>query len=58
MNANRLIAAVIGFIALIYILSSSIFVVDQRKFAVVFSFCQNLRVIENPCIKIKFTAPF
>lgn len=35
MNANRLIAAGIGFVALIYILSSSIFVVDQRKFAVV-----------------------
>ena len=36
MNANRLIAAGIGFIALIYVLSSSVFVVDQRKFAVVF----------------------
>jgi len=58
MNANRLIAAVIGFIALIYILSSSIFVVDQRKFAVVFSFGQIVRVIENPGIQMKFPAPF
>ena len=58
MNANRLIAAGIGFIALIYILSSSIFVVDQRKFAVVFSFGQIVRVIEKPGIQIKFPAPF
>ncbi|QWD91473.1 protease modulator HflC [Polynucleobacter sp. MWH-Braz-FAM2G] len=58
MNANRLIAAIIGFVALIYILSSSIFVVDQRKFAVVFSFGQIVRVIENPGIQLKFPAPF
>jgi len=38
MNMNRLIAGAIGFVVLIYILSSIIFVVDQRKFAVVFSF--------------------
>ena len=58
MNANRLIAAGIGFIALIYVLSSSIFVVDQRKFAVVFSFGQIVRVIENPGIQVKMPAPF
>jgi membrane protease subunit HflC len=58
MNANRLIAAVIGFVALIYVLSSSIFVVDQRKFAVVFSFGQIVRVIEKPGIQIKYPAPF
>jgi len=58
MNANRLIAAGIGFIALIYVLSSSIFVVDQRKFAVVFSFGQIVRVIEAPGIQVKLPAPF
>jgi len=58
MNANRLIAAGIGFIVLIYVLSSSIFVVDQRKFAVVFSFGQIVRVIEKPGIQIKYPAPF
>lgn len=58
MNANRLIAAGIGFVALIYILSSSIFVVDQRKFAVVFAFGQIVRVIENPGIQVKLPAPF
>jgi membrane protease subunit HflC len=58
MNANRLIAAGIGFVVLIYILSSSIFVVDQRKYAVVFSFGQIVRVIENPGIQVKLPAPF
>lgn len=58
MNANRLIAAGIGFVALIYVLSSSIFVVDQRKFAVVFAFGQIVRVIENPGIQVKLPAPF
>ena len=58
MNANRLIAAGIGFVALIYVLSSSIFVVDQRKFAVVFAFGQIVRVIESPGIQVKLPAPF
>jgi membrane protease subunit HflC len=58
MNSNRLIAAGIAFIALIYVLSSSIFIVDQRKFAVVFSFGQIVRVIEQPGLQIKYPAPF
>ena len=58
MNANRLIAAGVAFIALMYVLSSSIFVVDQRKFAVVFSFGQIVRVIEKPGIQVKLPAPF
>ena len=58
MNTNRLIAAGIAFIALIYVLSSSIFIVDQRKFAVVFSFGQIVRVIEQPGLQIKYPAPF
>jgi modulator of FtsH protease HflC len=58
MNTNRLIAAGIAFIALIYVLSSSIFIVDQRKFAVVFSFGQIVRVIEQPGLQVKWPAPF
>jgi len=58
MNANRLIAAGIAFVALIYVLSSSIFVVDQRKFAVVFSFGQIVRVIETPGLRVKLPSPF
>ena len=58
MNANRLIAAAIALIALMFVLSSSIFVVDQRKFAVVFSFGQIVRVIETPGLQLKYPAPF
>ena len=58
MNANRLIVAAIAFIVLIYVLSSSIFVVDQRKFAVVFSFGQIVRVIEEPGLRVKLPGPF
>jgi modulator of FtsH protease HflC len=58
MNLNRLIAGAIGFIVLVYVLSSSIFVVDQRKFAVVFSFGQIVRVIEKPGLQIKYPSPF
>ena len=58
MNLNRLIAGLIALIALAYVLSSSIFVVDQRKFAVVFSFGQIVRVIEQPGLQVKYPAPF
>jgi modulator of FtsH protease HflC len=58
MNANRLIVAGIAFVALIYVLSSSIFIVDQRKFAVVFSFGQIVRVIETPGLRVKLPSPF
>ena len=58
MNFNRLIAGLVALIALAYVLSSSIFIVDQRKFAVVFSFGQIVRVIEQPGLQIKYPAPF
>jgi membrane protease subunit HflC len=58
MNANRLIAAIGGLIALLYVLASSIFVLDQRNFAVVFAFGQIVRVIEQPGLQLKYPAPF
>jgi membrane protease subunit HflC len=58
MNLNRLIASSITLVALAYVLSSSIFIVDQRKFAVVFSFGQIVRVIEHPGLQFKYPAPF
>ncbi len=58
MNLNRLIAGLVALIAFVYILSSSVFVVDQRKFAVVFSFGQIVRVIEQPGLQVKYPAPF
>ena len=58
MNLNRLITSSIALVALAYVLSSSIFIVDQRKFAVVFSFGQIVRVIEHPGLQFKYPAPF
>jgi len=58
MNANRLIAAIGGLIALLYFLASCIFVLDQRNFAVVFAFGQIVRVIEQPGLQLKYPAPF
>lgn len=58
MNANRLLAGIVALIALMYVLASSIFIVDQRNFAVVFSFGQIVRVIEQPGLQIKYPAPF
>jgi len=58
MNANRLLAAIAGLVALFYVLTSSIFIVDQRNFAVVFSFGQIVRVIEQPGLQAKLPAPF
>ena len=57
MNLNRLIISIGALVVLVYALSSSIFIVDQRKFAVVFSFGQIVRVIENPGLQLKFPAP-
>ena len=58
MNANRLLASIAGLIALAYVLASSIFIVDQRNFAVVFAFGQIVRVIEQPGLQMKYPAPF
>ena len=58
MNMNRVIVGLIALIALIFVLSSSIFIVDQRNYAVVFSFGQIVRVIEQPGLQIKYPAPF
>lgn len=58
MNVNRLLAGAAGLVALIFVLSSSIFVLDQRNFAVVFAFGQIVRVIEQPGLQIKYPAPF
>lgn len=58
MNTNRLLAAIAGLIGLFYVLTSSIFVVDQRNYAVVFSFGQIVRVIEQPGLQVKLPAPF
>jgi membrane protease subunit HflC len=58
MNPNRIIATVIGLVLIGIVLSSSIFVVDQRKYAVVFAFGQFVRTADEPGLHFKLPAPF
>ncbi|QWD75331.1 protease modulator HflC [Polynucleobacter sp. MWH-UH24A] len=55
---NRLLGLILGLIVSFYLISSCIFIVDQRKFAVVFAFGQIVRVIEQPGLQFKLPAPF
>lgn len=55
---NRILGLILGLIVTFYLISSCIFVVDQRKFAVVFAFGQIVRVIEEPGLQFKLPAPF
>lgn len=55
---NRIVSILIaGFIALM-LLSSTMFVVDQRKYAIVFSFGQVKQVIREPGLHFKMPPPF
>ena len=55
---NRIVAALIaGFIA-IMLLSSTVFVVDQRKYAVVFALGEVKEVISKPGLYFKLPPPF
>lgn len=55
---NRIVAALIaGFIALM-LLSSTVFVVDQRKYAVVFALGEVKEVISEPGLYFKLPPPF
>jgi len=55
---NRIVAALIaGFIALM-LLSSTVFVVDQRKYAVVFALGEVKEVINEPGLYFKLPPPF
>ncbi len=55
---NRLLGLILGLVVSFYLISSCIFIVDQRKFAVVFAFGQIVRVIEQPGLQFKLPAPF
>ena len=55
---NRIVAALIaGFIA-IMLLSSTVFVVDQRKYAIVFALGEVKDVISEPGLYFKLPPPF
>jgi len=55
---NRLFAGIIAFLIVLSILFSTLFVVDQRKYAIVFAFGQVKEVISEPGLHFKLPPPF
>ena len=55
---NRIFPIVAGLFILIGLLSSTIFIVDQRQYAAVFAFGELKRVVEEPGLQFKFPPPF
>jgi membrane protease subunit HflC len=54
---QRLVPILAGLLVLFYVATSTLFIVDQRKFAVVFSFGEIKRVIEEPGLNFKLPSP-
>jgi membrane protease subunit HflC len=55
---NRIFPIIAGLFILIGLLSSTIFVVDQRQYAAVFAFGELKRVVEEPGLQFKLPPPF
>ncbi len=55
---NRIFPIVAGLFILIGLLSSTIFVVDQRQYAAVFAFGEPKRVVVEPGLQFKLPPPF
>ncbi len=55
---NRIILAVVALAIVLGVLTSSLFVVDQRQYAAVFSLGEIKRVIKSPGLYLKLPAPF
>jgi modulator of FtsH protease HflC len=55
---NRLVALIVALIVLLLVGSSTLFTVDQRKFAVIVSGTQVAQVIEQPGLHVKAPPPF
>lgn len=55
--SNRILALLAGLLVSLYLITSMIFVVDQRKYAVIFSFGEIVRVIQEPGLQFKLPAP-
>jgi len=55
---NRILPIIAGLFILIGLLSSTIFVVDQRQYAAVFAFGELKRVVEEPGLQFKLPPPF
>ena len=50
---DRIIPSIIGILAVLLVLSLSLFTVDQRQFALVFQFGEVVRIIKSPGIQFK-----
>jgi membrane protease subunit HflC len=57
-HMNRLVAAVVGLLVLALLLRMSVFIVDQRQSAIVFSFGEIERVVNEPGLHFKYPPPF
>jgi membrane protease subunit HflC len=55
---NRILGLIVSLVVAFYLITSCIFVVDQRKYAVIFAFGQIVEVIEKPGLHFKLPAPF
>jgi membrane protease subunit HflC len=55
---NRVIAAVVALLVVGIVLRMSVFIVDQRQSAIVFSFGEIERVINEPGLHFKYPPPF
>jgi membrane protease subunit HflC len=56
-NMNRIIGAVVAVLVLAVLLRLSVFIVDQRQSAIVFSFGEIERVIDEPGLHFKYPPP-
>ncbi|MBK4734466.1 protease modulator HflC [Noviherbaspirillum pedocola] len=55
---NRLIAILVVVVAALAVLSSTLFIVDQRQFAIVFALGEVKQVIAEPGLHVKLPPPF
>lgn len=55
---NRLVSILFGIVLVLMLLSSTIFVVDQRKYAILFALGEVKQVIDQPGLYFKLPPPF
>ena len=55
---NKLISTIIAIIIALLIISSTVFVVDQRQFAIVFALGEMKTIISEPGLHFKLPPPF
>jgi modulator of FtsH protease HflC len=55
---QKIVTSLVGFIVALGLLSSCIFVVDQRQFAVVFALGEIKQVVDKPGLHLKMPPPF